>query len=223
MFDDDLTVSYNFPRPVQHRVDILSAISAGKSVLHVGCCDHINLIAAKIANDTWLHGIVSRVASKCVGVDIDADAVAEARRLSRLTNIVGGDITAQARLTEIEDQQFDYAIFGEVIEHIGNPVQFLKTFLQNYGHSVSQIVITVPNSFRAGAFKSVLRHSETLNSDHRYSFTPYTIAKVAWDAGLEPVAIKMAMFSPASRLKRAILNAFPLLAEDIIYIGSPRN
>ena len=74
MFDDNLTVAYNFPRPIQHRLNILSEISAGKSVLHVGCCDHISLIGAKIANDTWLHGIVSRVASKCVGVDIDADA-----------------------------------------------------------------------------------------------------------------------------------------------------
>ena len=148
--------------------------------------------------------------------------VAEARRLSRLTNILHGDITAQPLLAQIENQRFDYAIFGEVIEHIGNPVQFLENFLQNYGSSVSNVVITVPNSFRAGAFKSVLQQAEILNSDHRFSFTPYTIAKVAWDAGLEPVSIKMAIFSPASRLKKAILNAFPLLAEDIIYIGSPR-
>jgi hypothetical protein len=222
MFDENLTIRYNFARPIHHRSDILAGICIGKSVLHVGCCDHISLIGAKIANDTWLHGILSRVASDCIGVDIDVDAVAQARGLSQQDNIICGDVTAQPRLAEIENRRFDYAIFGEVIEHIGNPVLFLSSFLQNYGSCVSNLVITVPNSFRAGAFKSALRHSEILNSDHRFSFTPYTIAKVAWDAGIEPVSVTTAIFSPASKLKRTILNAFPLLAEDIIYIGTPR-
>jgi hypothetical protein len=222
MFSGNLSVSYEFSRPIRHRLDVLETLSKGKNILHVGCCDHIDLIGGKIANDTWLHGILSRTASTCVGVDIDVDAVREARRLSGLDNIVLGDVAATSRLAEIEGHMFDYAVFGEVLEHIGNPVQFLRAFLENYGSVVSDVVITVPNAFRGGNFRDVIRATETLNSDHRFFFTPYTVAKVAWDAGLDPVSVKMAIFGHAGPVKRAVLSAFPLLAENIVYVGKPR-
>jgi hypothetical protein len=111
-------------------------------------------------------------------------------------------------------------VFGEVVEHIPNPVSFLSRFRENYGDVVDQIVITVPNAFRGGNIKGILKNVETINSDHRFFFTPYTIAKVAIDAGYAPVEVKMATFMRAGKLKSMLLRRLPLLAEDIIFIGA---
>ena len=155
-----------------------------------------------------------------MGVDIDQSAVIEASRISSLTNIFAGDITSDVTIEQISGRQFDIALFGEVVEHISNPVAFLSKFREKYGESFKYIIITVPNAFRGGNLKGVLKNIETINSDHLYFFTPYTIAKVALDAGFRPKEISMASFTKASRVKTILLNRKLLLAEDIIFIGS---
>jgi Methyltransferase domain len=222
-FDENVTFDYDLKTPLQNRLNLLTDLAVGKRILHIGCCDHIPLLREKLASDTWLHGRVTRVAAQCVGIDIDDEAVKRAREFSKLDNIFCGDITAESMMPEVGDTVFDYAIFGEVLEHIGNPVQFLKSFLSTYGENVRQVIITVPNALRGGNIRNVFRSRETINSDHRFFFTPYTIAKVAWDAGLSPVSIQMAHYSFGGSLKQRILNRFPLLAEDLVYTGVCRN
>ena len=86
-------------------------------------CDHIPLLPLKIASKQWLHGELTRLATLCVGVDIDAAAVAEVRRLSKLDNIFQGDITGTSKVPAIREHIFDYVIFGEVLVH-GNLLPF---------------------------------------------------------------------------------------------------
>jgi hypothetical protein len=74
-----------------------------------------------------------------------------ARSLSQLTNIFFGDITVRPKISEIGNDKFDYAVFGEVLEHIGNPVYFLKSFLSNYKENIGQVIITVPNALRGAS------------------------------------------------------------------------
>jgi hypothetical protein len=218
-FNDNKTFKYLFRKPLRHRTEVLRELATGKNVLHIGCCDHIPLLPQKIREGTWLHSTLTDVSEKCVGVDIDQNAISQARSISGLANIIYADITDPRKPQELEQQSFDLAIFGEVLEHIGNPVFFLKTFLQNYGQNVKTIIITVPNALRAGNIRNVFFTRETINSDHRFFFTPYTISKVAWDAGLEPISVDMAMFSSANRIKSIVVNRFPLLAENIIFQG----
>ena len=222
-FDETITFEYDFLTPLRNRVELLSELAAGKRILHIGCCDHIPLLRRKMGDRTWLHGRLTEAAAYCIGIDIDAKAISEARSLSRLSNIFYGDITAKPKIAEIGDDKFDYTLLGEVMEHIGNPVHFLKSFLSNYKENIGQVIITVPNALRSDNILNVLKGRETINSDHRFFFTPYTIAKVAWDAGLAPVSVQMALYSPAGPLKRAILNRFPLLAWDLVYIGASRS
>jgi len=221
-FDESVTFEYEFATPLRSRFDLLSELVAGKSVLHIGCCDHIPLLAEKIAARAWLHGRLTETARFCLGVDIDPRAVAESRRISGLDNIVLGDVTAAARLPEIAGHRFDYAILGEVVEHIGNPVSFLARLLGNYRDNIAQVVITVPNALRGSNIKNIFKGRENINSDHRFFFTPYTIAKVAWDAGLAPVSMQMAHYTEKTFIKRTLFNRFPLLADDLVYIGAPR-
>jgi len=219
-FDENLTVRYLKNGPVRHRTDELLDICRNKRVLHVGCCDHTRLIKQKIDNRDWLHGLITECSEYTVGVDIDVNAVSEAQRISGLHNIFAGDITSTDAVEAIRNRQFDIALFGEVVEHISNPVAFLQRFRENYGDIVERIVITVPNAFRAGNVKGAFWNTETINSDHRFFFTPYTIAKVACDAGFFPEEILMATFAKAGWLKTTLLNRAPLLAEDIILVGS---
>ena len=67
----------------------------------------------------------------------------KARSLSHLSNIFCGDITSNTKVDEISGDMFDYAIFGEVIEHIGNPVNFLGSFLMSYRSNIKNVIIIV--------------------------------------------------------------------------------
>src|ERR1700743_136128 len=221
-FDENLTVSYLKNGPVRHRADELLDICRNKRVLHIGCCDHTPLIKQKIDNHDWLHGLITECSEYTVGIDIDVNAISEALKNSGLDNIFLGDITSSDAIEAVKGKQFDIALFGEVVEHIPNPAAFLQRFRENYGDIVEHIVITVPNALRAGNVKGAFRNAETINSDHRFFFTPYTIAKIACDAGFTPEQILMATFTRAGWLKTQLLNRAPLLAEDIIFVGSHR-
>ena len=60
-------------------------------------------------------------------------------------------------------------------------------------------------------------------SVHRYFFTPYTIMKVATDAGLALESLRFARFSETSgwrgALKHAILRRVPTLSENLVLTG----
>jgi 2-polyprenyl-3-methyl-5-hydroxy-6-metoxy-1,4-benzoquinol methylase len=221
-FHSDFQGRYRRGERIPYRNDVLTELCRGKTVLHIGCCDHAPLVRAKIESGEWLHGQLSLVAGKVVGIDIDADAVATVSRLSGLTNIVAADVSGTSEIPQLSNVFFDIVLFGEVVEHIGNPVMFLQKFVQRYGRNLDRIVITVPNALRAGNIKGVFLNREIINSDHRLFFTPYTISKIAYDAGIMPATIQMASFTRQSKLKNMITSRWPLLAENIILTGTVR-
>lgn len=63
---------------------------------------------------------------------------------------------------------------------------------QNYAEKIDRIVITVPNAFSWTNIKMALKGRECINTDHRYWFSPYTISKIAYNAGLTPETIMYA-------------------------------
>lgn len=84
---------------------------------------------------------------------------------------------------------FDYIFLGEILEHVENPVLFLKSIIDKYSEHVKKIVISVPNAFTLSNFKNALSNKEIINSDHKYWFTPFTIAKVLSCAGYDNIEI----------------------------------
>ena len=72
---------------------------------------------------------------------------------------------------------------------IDNPVNFLKVFKEKYGAKVSKFIVTVPSIYNLHQFKNMMNYLEIINSDHRFWFTPYTIAKVLVSAGYNPEKI----------------------------------
>lgn len=52
-----------------------------KKVVHLGACDHKDLIKPKIEAGCWLHKILTDNTKKCVGFDINGEAVSYCNEL----------------------------------------------------------------------------------------------------------------------------------------------
>lgn len=168
---------------ITSRIKIAEEFSKNKKIIHVGCCDHIPLIHEKIIKNTWLHKRISEVASRCIGIDIDTNAIKFIKDHYNYENIFFGDVTAKDKIELISNETWDGMILGEILEHIDNPVEFLSAVRQNYKNNIRKLLITVPNAFCRLNFKNVKNHIELINSDHKYWFTPYTLAKIAYKSG----------------------------------------
>ena len=184
------------------RLNFLVSLAKGKSVLHWGCCDHLPLIEDKIRQGQWLHGLLTTSAAVCHGLDIDGPALSKVRDLG-FQNVSFID-DRMLIPTEVLRQTWDYIIAGEVLEHVSEPLHFLSGIKKSLGNRVDKIVLTVPNAFRYQNFANCLSEDEIecINSDHRFWFTPYTVAKIATDAGLKPLWF-------------GFVNAFPLAETEV--------
>jgi hypothetical protein len=173
------------------REAVITGMVKGTSVIHIGCSDHIQVINEKIKTNTWLHKLITDNAKNCIGIDIDRESIEFIRNELGYKNVYQGDITGED-FSEIKSENWDFAVFGELIEHLDNPVSFLKAFKQKYGTNVSRFIITVPSIYNRKQFRNMLNYKEIINSDHRFWFTPYTISKVLASAGYVPEKITYA-------------------------------
>lgn len=201
------------------RIDVLAQQVAGKQVIHVGCVDHGPAgIRKKIERGRWLHQTLSEAAERCFGVDLDDEGIGYMREQLGYTDVAAADIAEQP-CPPLMAQHWDYLLLPEVLEHIGNPVQFLEVLRRRFCDRVAEMVITVPNAFARRNFRLARRGIERINSDHRFWFTPYTLTKVVMDAGLEPRRISLCSHGPIKRrafIANARLRRYPLLRNSIV-------
>jgi len=167
------------------RFDVLEDLVKGKTVLHIGCADHIQLIKAKMSRDEWLHGHLIRLTKKCLGIDINQKSIDYLRNELGLVDVHAIDIAGEPSPI-ITKEYWDYAILGEILEHVDNPCLFLKRIRNNYPTNIGHIIVTVPNALSYANVKNSKKDREFINTDHRYWFTPFTLAKVAVEAGYTP-------------------------------------
>jgi hypothetical protein len=151
---------------------ILSFVK-GKKILHLGCVDHENLIG----QSNWLHEKIDKLATRCLGVDINQNGLAMLSEMG-YTDLVCGDITSSELIPEIVSDKWDYILICDVLEHIDNPVHFLQMIKHNYGNHIDNFIITVPNYLNWNNVKNSIRNIEKINTDHRYWFSIFTISKV---------------------------------------------
>jgi hypothetical protein len=173
---------------ITSREAVITDFIRNKNVIHIGCSDHIPVIKQKIINNTWLHKLITDNAKTCVGIDIDKESIEFIRRETEYQNVFQGDILSD-NLEVINDNNWDYVVFGEMVEHLDNPVNFLKVFKDRYGDRVDKFIITVPSIYNIHQFKNMMNYIEIINSDHRFWFTPYTASKVLVSAGYNPEKI----------------------------------
>ncbi|PAX59724.1 class I SAM-dependent methyltransferase [Brunnivagina elsteri] len=226
-FKDSLSFKITQKETPPDRIEFVENIIRGKSVLHIGCLDHVPLIQYRIKQGRWLHQRITDTASDCLGIDINREGIEFVRSHMNISNVCYGDIESANKIEAISARFWDYAVFGEVIEHLDNPVIFLEKFISNYGSHIGGIIITVPNAFRATNIRLLFKGLEVINSDHRFWFTPYTLLKVINQAGLVTEELQMCKFDYSSqgireKIRDFVLKRYPLLAEDIVLVCHQR-
>lgn len=202
LFSDDLPYQ---PQIISHslpRGDLLVQMVAGRRVLHVGFADHVPLIAARVADGSWLHARLSASASACVGVDINAQAVATARDLG-FKNVFALDIFASETVATLAEWELDLVLVPDVIEHLPDPAAFLRRLAQCMPKA--EFIITAPNALSLRNALHALGGAEHINTDHRAWFSPFTLLKVLTDAGLQSQSLSGCTVSASGSLKGRVL------------------
>lgn len=219
-FSNGIKIIVAYPeKKIITRIDYIEHIVKNKNVIHVGFADHIELINQKINKNEWLHKRLLTSAFKCLGIDINNDSISFIKANYGISDIYCHDIINDNPLQEITEQKWDYIILGEILEHTDNPVLFLKSIRQKYGKCVDNILITVPNAFELTNIEYIFRNMEFINSDHRYWFTPYTLAKVGIMSGLNIIDfICCQSYFPSNFFKKFLIKRFPILRESIVMI-----
>jgi hypothetical protein len=183
-FSNALEVPASSPEAaVPGRMSYLEERVRGSKVIHLGCVDHLPIIEAKLAADTWLHSRLSRSAARCLGVDINPEGIEYLRSRLGYSDLACADLTRD-EVAEIRRERWDFLVMGEILEHLDDPVGFLSAVRERYGDNIGRVIVTVPNAFSVENFRAALRHREVINSDHRFWFTPYTLAMVLRRSGL---------------------------------------
>jgi 2-polyprenyl-3-methyl-5-hydroxy-6-metoxy-1,4-benzoquinol methylase len=168
----------------------------------VGFADHVPLIAARVADGSWLHARLSASASACHGVDINAQAVATARGLG-FDNVHELDIFASSASITLAEWGIDLVLVPDVIEHLPNPAAFLQRLVQCLPDA--EFVVTVPNALSLRNAMQALSGVERINTDHRAWFSPFTLLKILADAGLQAQSLHGCAVSPAGSVKGWLL------------------
>jgi 2-polyprenyl-3-methyl-5-hydroxy-6-metoxy-1,4-benzoquinol methylase len=196
------------------RNELIVRLARGKRVLHVGCADHAPLIEAKRREGRYLHDLIDRAAVSVTGLDVNEDALEEMRRL--------GIAELYTPATLPADRGFDLVVAADVIEHVHDVDQFLRS-LAGYG---APILVTTPNALRLR--NRHLWNAEIVNTDHRYWFSPYTLAKSIVDADLTPTSF---WYTDVKGLDRGTLvrpwelylkRRYPLCRDGLAVLAEPK-
>lgn len=207
------------------KAELVEAIVRDKKVVHVGCTDHKEIIKDKIERRDWLHRRLLDASGKCLGIDINKEAISYCKNELGYEDIYYHDVLNDEPLELIIKDRWDYLVLGDVLEHIDNPVMFLDTIRTKYRDYVHKIIITVPNAFNYENFRGNLKHHEIINSDHRYWFTAYTLAKVVNAAGMAPESIWYVsnickeQWTIRKLLKKMLFNRYAMFREALVVVA----
>lgn len=207
------------PRPVD-RLAYIAELCRDKRVLDIGCLDETAL--AKRDTDQWLHGRIGTVARNVVGID-SSDRLPPAGVVTGPNSrIVKGDGTDPS---QIDAKSIDVIVAGEFIEHLENPIAFLRAMRQRFPGR--KLLLSTPNgvSFANGLLATIGREAQ--HHDHLLTSTYKTLNTLCLRSGVSDwrivpyrfYATEMLLASSGARklairlveqVVRAVEYAFPL-------------
>ncbi len=209
-FSNGLDISFLEMLKDQTRLEKILDICRNKRVIHIGCADHLPLIQEKIATNKWLHKLLLENTASCIGIDNNSEAVSFIRDTLLLDNVYCADLEHD-NMDFILKENWDVLILGEIIEHVENPVQFLKIIKKVFEGSVKKILITSPNVFNIHTIKEIKNSVENINTNHNYWFSPYTLSRIVHKSGFKNIEFSFAdrvalsfFYKILHRLKRII-------------------
>jgi len=136
-----------------------------KKVLDVGCVGQ----DIDYDNPEWIHSKVKAVSDSLMGVDINQEGILNLNKLGYKT----------LHFNNLDSfNKFDIILMLDVIEHVDNPISFIKDY-EPFLNENGKIIVTTPNSNRAINFINILFKNEySLNYEHTVWFCPKTLMEV---------------------------------------------
>ncbi len=205
------------------QIDLLCQLVKEKKVIHLGCVDHnVETVKHKIKRKKWLHSRLCKSATRCHGIDIEKKGIAYIKEKLGFKDTTCTNIFSDTFAEIVSGEEWDYLLIPEVLEHIEEPTGFLRAIRERYRYGFSRILITVPNGISKDNFNFARKGMEVINSDHRYWFTPFTLAKTVINAGMEIEKILMCRHGTISWrafIRNRFYRKYPLLRNDILCIA----
>ena len=168
-------------RPVD-RIRYIREACAGCTVLDLGAMDE-TAWDAKRGRGTWLHEEISRAASRVEGIDNSALVPAEGLRTGPNSMIRRGDVGDPERLVAATEEPPDVVVAGELIEHLENPLQFLKRFATTARLSGKTLILSTPNATALHNVLIALTGRESTHHDHLCVLSYKTLNTLCMRAG----------------------------------------
>ncbi len=158
-------------------LDFLGDYVAGKTVLDVGCVEHV---ASNEAADRWLHRRLVERAKSVLGIDI---VESEVEKLQKR----GYSIICADAMTASLGKTFDVIVAGEIIEHVVNPGALL-TNMRRHLNENGRLVLTTPNAFYfLNALMALFPwQKRRWHPDHVAWYEPYVLSAMLRKTGYDP-------------------------------------
>ena len=159
---------------------MLRMVGFNKRVLETGCASG------------HMSALLRAQGCSVVGMEVDASVVEPAREW--LESVVIGDLEDPALWTQLDGDVFDAILFGDVLEHLRDPLPALREAATHLAPS-GVVVISVPNiahaDVKAALIKGVFPYSESglLDRTHISFFTKESLVELVREAGLAVVEI----------------------------------
>jgi 2-polyprenyl-3-methyl-5-hydroxy-6-metoxy-1,4-benzoquinol methylase len=160
---------------------MVDLVGSNKRVLDVGC------------STGYLARTLSASGNRVWGVEYDAAAAAEAR--PHLERVVVGDLEALDLVAEFGEAAFDVVLFGDVLEHLRDPLPVLRQARPLLAPGGS-VVISVPNVAHGDVRMALLlgrfRYTKLglLDETHTRFFTRESLDVFLRDAGFVAVDVR---------------------------------
>lgn len=177
-----MTFQYSRFDYADDRDSLIADLCEGKNVLHIGACDS-PYTKTKLEQGLLLHSTLNEVAMELRGVDIDQASV-DFLRTQGIKNIECVDIA------DYDSAGFDVEsiVFGETIEHLENPGNFLN-HLKNHMSPSTELIISTPNCYSLFFQFMVLRGNENIHPDHVIGFSPGLLTQLLESLGFRVCSI----------------------------------
>ncbi|MDT3443961.1 hypothetical protein [Pseudofrankia sp. BMG5.37] len=159
---------------VVDRDEFLLGAAAGRAVTHVGFAD-AGMRGVARRDGRWLHARLATVARGLVGVDIDADGVAEARAAGYEAHLV--DCGDPADIARAAIRPAELLVVGEVIERVDDVGVFLDG-LRALTAPAGTMIVTTTNAFRLMNVAATLTGRELARPGDVSRYSWYTFVNV---------------------------------------------
>lgn len=220
-----ITLMLNKYKLMNTKKDIIGYIKEKgyKKVLHLGFAGHARTLREIVEMGEWFQKDLENAFDIALGIDICEEAVILAKELNPDGKYFCFDFIKDVdkiheRIRELNISLDELCIvMPDVLEHIEEPITFLREIGEKYPNS--HICITVPNALSRGYIKSCIIHNkEWVNCDHKAIYSPFTLLKTCYLAGLD---IKDLFFVGAGRVTRLLHR--PQMAGSLgVFVGCSR-